>query len=207
MVLILYLFSYINNLLILLGIELAKKKSLQLLENLKYKPQKIDHQFLLEVARTSLRTKLIPELADQLTEIIVDAVLTVKREGKDIDLHMIEIMHMQHKMSTETKLVKGLVMDHGARHPDMPKKLTNCYVLTCNVSLEYEKTEVNSGIFYKNAEDREKLVMAERKFTDDQCRKIIELKRKVCDGTTKNFVVINMKGIDPLSLDMLAKVK
>ena len=207
MVLILYLFSYINNLLILLGIELAKKKSLQLLENLKYKPQKIDRQFLLEVARTSLRTKLIPELADQLTEIIVDAVLTVKREGKDIDLHMIEIMHMQHKMSTETKLVKGLVMDHGARHPDMPKKLTNCYVLTCNVSLEYEKTEVNSGIFYKNAEDREKLVMAERKFTDDQCRKIIELKRKVCDGTTKNFVVINMKGIDPLSLDMLAKVK
>ena len=48
--------------------------------------------------------------------------------------------------------------------------------------------------------------MAERKFTDDQCKKIIELKRKVCDGTTKNFVVINMKGIDPLSLDLLAKV-
>ena len=160
----------------------------------------------MEVARTSLRTKLIPELADQLTDIIVDAVLTVRREGKEIDLHMIEIMHMHHKMTTETKLVKGLVMDHGARHPDMPKKLTNCFILTCNVSLEYEKTEVNSGIFYKNAEDREKLVMAERRFTDDQCRKIIELKRKVCDGNTKNFVVINMKGIDPLSLDMLAKV-
>lgn len=46
-------------------------------------------------------------------------------------------------------------------------------------------------------------------------RKIIELKKLVCDqkldasgnpvGEVKNFVVINQKGIDPLSLDMLAK--
>lgn len=34
---------------------------------------------------------------------------------------------------------------------------------------------------------------------------IIELKKKVCDGTDKTFVVINQKGIDPLSLDALAK--
>lgn len=36
-------------------------------------------------------------------------------------------------------LVKGLVMDHGARHPDMSKKVTDAYILTCNVSMEYEK--------------------------------------------------------------------
>jgi hypothetical protein len=40
---------------------------------------------------------------------------------------------------TETKLVKGLVLDHGTRHPDMPKKLENAWILTANVSLEYEK--------------------------------------------------------------------
>lgn len=44
---------------------------------------------------------------------------------------------------------------------------------------------------------------------------MIELKKLVCDsqldkdgnvvGEKKNFVVINQKGIDPLSLDMLAK--
>jgi T-complex protein 1 subunit zeta len=57
-----------------------------------------------------------------------------------IDLHMIEIMKMQHKLDTDTRLVKGLVMDHGARHPDMPTRLENCFILTLNVSLEYEKT-------------------------------------------------------------------
>ena len=58
-------------------------------------------------------------------------------------------------------------------------RLENCYILTLNVSLEYEKTEVNSGFFYKSAEDREKLVVAERKFIEDRVQKIIELKKKV----------------------------
>lgn len=40
-------------------------------------------------------------------------------------------------------LVKGLVMDHGARHPDMSKKVTDAYILTCNVSMEYEKRSVS----------------------------------------------------------------
>ena len=84
--------------------------------------------------------------------LVVDAVLAVQPPapaadavGVDafqhpIDLHMIEIMKMQHKMDTETSLIRGLVMDHGARHPDMAKRLENCFILTLNVSLEYEKT-------------------------------------------------------------------
>ena len=65
---------------------------------------------------------------------------------------MIEIMHMQHKLSTDCKLVKGLVLDHGARHEAMPTSLDNCYIMTLNVSLEYEKTEVNSGFFWSSAD-------------------------------------------------------
>merc|ERR1711970_1023738 len=36
-------------------------------------------------------------------------------------------------------------------------------------------------------------------------KKVIELKKKLCDGTDKSFVIINQKGIDPLSLDALAR--
>jgi T-complex protein 1 subunit zeta len=199
-----YISEGIHPAIIVDGIEIAKKKALEFLELARYTPEKIDREFLLNVARTSLKTKLSEEMALQLTEIIVDAVLTIKKENK-IDLHMVEIMHMQHKLSTETKLVKGLVMDHGGRHPEMPKKLTNCFILNCNSSLEYEKTEVHSQFIYSNPEQKEKLVQSERKFTDEQCRKVIELKRKVCEGNDKSFVVINQKGIDPMSLDMLAK--
>ena len=65
-----------------------------------------------------------------------------KEWEEPIDLHMVEIMKMQHRTASETQLVRGLVLDHGARHPDMPKRLENAFILTLNVSLEYEKTFV-----------------------------------------------------------------
>ena len=75
----------------------------------------------------------------------------------------------------------------------MKKRVEDAFVLTCNLSLEYEKTEVNSGFFYKSAEDREKLVSAERKFIEERVQKIIALKKAVCPDGKKGFVVINQK--------------
>merc|ERR1711973_618820 len=187
------------------GFDKAKEKALEILDNMKIPITPEEKQNILtSIAATSLGTKIHPDLAKQMTEIIVDAVQAIQLEGKPIDLHMVEMMEMQHRSDMDTSLIRGLVMDHGGRHPDMPKRLENCYILTCNVSLEYEKTEVNSGFFYKSAEDRDKLVTAERKFIEDRVAKIIELKKKVCEGTNKSFVVINQKGIDPMSLDALA---
>lgn len=134
----------------------------QFLETFKQSPT-LDRSTLISVAHTSLSTKLHAELAKKLAADVVDAVLAIRQhlsrsrssdqdqdqsmESGDketkyepIDLHMIEIMKMQHKTDTDTQLVRGLVMDHGARHPDMPKRVENAFVLTLNVSLEYEKT-------------------------------------------------------------------
>ncbi|ORZ12793.1 T-complex protein 1 zeta subunit [Absidia repens] len=189
------------------GYDIAKKESLQFLEKIKTEQTTVDRELLVSVARTSLRTKVHRALADTLTEAVVDAVLSIYREGEPIDLHMVEIMKMQHRAETESKLIRGLVLDHGARHPDMPKKVKNAFVLTLNVSLEYEKSEINSGFFYSTPEQREKLVESERKHVDEKIRKIVEFKDQVCTGEYADygFVVINQKGIDPLSLDILAK--
>ena len=204
------------------GYEKAKEKALSILDDMKIKitPEE-QNSIPMSISKTSLATKVHPNMAEQLTEIVMDAVLAIRKEDTPLDLHMVEIMEMQHRRECDTQLVNGgfifgmkqnqkkncvsgLVMDYGGRHPDMPKRLENCYILTCNVSLEYEKTEVNSGFFYKSAEEREKLVTAERKF-EGRVQKIIALKKKVCDGTDKTFVVINQKGVDPMSLDTLAK--
>jgi len=54
-------------------------------------------------------------------------------------------------------------------------------------------SEVNAGFFYKSAAEREKLVQAERAFTDQRVQKVIDFKKKMCDGTDKKFVLINQK--------------
>ncbi|VDM96980.1 unnamed protein product [Thelazia callipaeda] len=193
------------------GFEHSSLKTLEFLEKFKQTPE-LDRELLCEIARTSLRTKLNEKLADHITDCVVDAVLAIRiGNASHPDLHMIEIQEMMHEDDMDTTLVRGLVLDHGARHPDMPKNVKNAYILTCNVSLEYEKTEVNSGFFYKTAAEREQLVASEREFIMRRVQKIIDLKKKVCDeaesidGKKHGFVVINQKGIDPPSLDLLAR--
>lgn len=187
------------------GYDVAKNETLRFLDEFKL-PKEVDRELLLNVARTSLSTKINKTLAEQLTPDIVDAVLAIYQAPAKPDLHMIEIMTMQHRTAADTQLIRGLALDHGARHPDMPKDVRNAYILTLNVSLEYEKSEINSGFYYNSAEQREKLVESERRFVDDKLRKIVDLKKEVC-GTDpkKGFVIINQKGIDPLSLDVLVK--
>lgn len=190
------------------GFEVAREQALQFLDVFKTKPTDFNREFLLQIARTALATKVNAELTEVLTPIVTDAVLQVKNasESNSLDLHMIEIMTMQHGNAADTELIKGLVLDHGARHPDMPRRLEQASVLILNVSLEYEKTEVNSGFFYSSAEQRDKLVQSERKFVDEKLKKIIDLKNEVCPlNSNKSFVIINQKGIDPMSLDILAK--
>jgi len=48
------------------------------------------------------------------------------------------------------------------------------------------------------------LVAAERKFTNDKIEQIIQFKNQVCTQG-QGFVIINQKGIDPISLDLLQK--
>ena len=117
---------------------MAKVKCLDLLNDFKVE-REMDRELLSSVATTSLRTKVAADVADVLTDIVVDAVRTIERPGEPIDLFMIEIMTMQHQRAIDSRLIKGLVLDHGPRHEGMPLRLTNCFVLICNVSFEYEK--------------------------------------------------------------------
>lgn len=200
-----YIVEGVHPRLITEGYNVACKHAIEVLDQIKKTVSSDDQETLLAVARTALNTKVEAKLGNVLTQICVDAVQAIQLPDKPLDLHMVEIMTMQSRLESDTRLIRGLVLDHGSRHPNMPKRVTNAYILTCNVSLEFEKTEVNSGFFYKTAEEREKLVASEREFIELRVKKIIALKKAVCDGTDKGFVVINQKGIDPISLDMLAK--
>jgi len=191
------------------GFERARDRTMEFLERFKVKVEEkngvMNKQTLLSVARTSLRTKVYQELADHLAEVVVNAVTTLQRPNEAIDLHMVEIMHMKNGQDMDTRFIGGLVLDHGSRHPNSAKRLENVFILSVNSSLEYEKSEVNSSFFYKSAEERERLVAAERKFTDDKVQQIIDFKKKVCTDDKKTLIVINQKGIDPPSLELLHK--
>lgn len=190
------------------GYELAKNHAINLVDNFKEtiltKDGYIDREKLIQVARTSLRSKLYQEIADHMTEICVDAVLNIHTSGEIIDLNMIEIMTMCHRLDLDTRLIKGLVLDHGTRHPEMNKSAKNCKILFCNLNLEWEHTEINSAFYFKSAIKREEMAKAEREFVNQKIYKIIDFKKKILNFN-EQMVLINQGGIDSVSLDILQR--
>jgi len=191
------------------GYEEAREKALDFVDTFKKNIVEdnnnvIDREILTQVARTSLRSKLHAEMADLLTDICVDAVLNITTPGKAIDLHMVEIMTMKHRLDLDTRLVRGLVLDHGTRHPNMRKRANNCKILTCNLNLEWEHTEVNSAFYFKNAGQREKMAEAEREYVNKRVYKIVEFKNQYV-AEDETLVIVNVGGIDQISLDILQK--
>ncbi|RVX06420.1 T-complex protein 1 subunit zeta 2 [Vitis vinifera] len=90
------------------GFEIAKRATLQFLEKFKtpvVMGDEPDKEILKMVARTTLRTKLYEAMADQLTDIVVNSVLCIRKPEEGIDLFMVEIMHMRHKFDVDTRLV------------------------------------------------------------------------------------------------------
>ena len=74
-----------------------------------------DRELLTNVARTSLRTKLQPEIADLMVEACVEAIQSIAVPDQPIDLHMVEILTMKHRLGGDSRFVRGLVLDHGTR--------------------------------------------------------------------------------------------
>uniref|UniRef100_A0A2K6NMH7 Chaperonin containing TCP1 subunit 6B n=1 Tax=Rhinopithecus roxellana TaxID=61622 RepID=A0A2K6NMH7_RHIRO len=84
------------------GFEAAKEKALQFLEEVKVRKE-MDRETLINVARTSLGTKVHAEA-------VVNSILAIKRQDEPIDLFMVVIMEMKHKSETDTSLIRGLVL-------------------------------------------------------------------------------------------------
>ncbi|GAB1223258.1 hypothetical protein ENUP19_0139G0047 [Entamoeba nuttalli] len=203
-----YLNEGIHPRLLVEGIELARQHLFDYLPKVVKKIDCNDQLVLEHAVKSVIGTKITIDFVDQLSKMIVDAVKLIKIDNT-IDLFMVEIQSMKHKFATNTELIKGLVMDHGTRHPGMPHDIRNVFVLTCNVSMEYEKSEVNSSVCYSDVTQRTEMVKNERKYADDQVAKIVDLKRRLVEkyGEDVGLLVVNQKGIDQPSLDKLAAAK
>merc|ERR1712028_335691 len=62
-------------------------------------------ELLTSIARSTLQTKVSNELCTHLTDIVVDAVLTIQQEGVPIDNHMVEMQALKHRLGIDTRLV------------------------------------------------------------------------------------------------------
>ncbi|RMG35114.1 MAG: thermosome subunit [Methanobacteriota archaeon] len=180
------------------GYKLARQKSLELLRNNAIQIKEDDREALINIAKTSMSSKIVKVENDHLAKIIVDAVLKVatKKDGESkVDLDDIVIVKKIGNSLRETELVDGLVVDKEFVHPDMPTVIKNAKVLVINKALEITKTEFDAKLSISTPEEVQKFLERERAMLKEMADKIIK------SGAN---VVFAQKGIDDTIQHFLA---
>ncbi|KAF9761826.1 T-complex protein 1 subunit zeta [Nosema granulosis] len=157
-----------------------------------------------KLAFNLLNTKVSKGLSKILSPILVRAIKNIS-ESKFQDVNMVEVIKMNEGDASDTRYVDGLVLDHAGRHYAMPTEMDDVCIMVTNMSLEYEKPEIAAQFVYSNAEQRESLIKHEREFILAKARAIAAFATELKNTTGKALLVISEKGIDPYSLDILAK--
>ena len=181
------------------GYQAASEKALEILSEISKKVVANDKETLINVAKTSMESKLISEDSDVLSKIVVDAVLKITdtKDGKStVDLDNIKIEKKAGGSIQNTALIKGIVLDKEIVHSGMPTKIQSAKIALINTALEIEKTEMSAEIRISDPTQMQMFLEEENRMLKSMVEKLYSIGANV---------VICQKGIDDMAQHFLAK--
>jgi thermosome len=181
------------------GYQAASEKALEILDEISKKVTADDKDTLINIATTSMQSKLISEDSDTLSKIVVDAILKITntKDGEStVDLDNIKIEKKAGGSIQSTALIKGIVLDKEIVHSGMPTKIEGAKIALINAALEVEKTEMSAEI---RINDPTQMQM----FLEEENRMLKAMVDKL--HSIGSNVVICQKGIDDMAQHFLAK--
>ena len=181
------------------GYRKAADKALETLEKIAITVKPTDKESLKKVAMTSMASKLVAQNREQLAELTVDAILYVaEKVGEEyrVDLDDIMVEKKPGESITDTKLIKGIVLDKEVVHPGMPKRVEKARIALLDTALEIKKTEFDAKINIETPEQMETFLKEEENMLLDMVDKIAK---------TGANLLICQKGIDDMVQHFLAR--
>ena len=185
------------------GYRRAGKQAVEFLKEIAEPVSSDDKEVLNKIAKTSMQTKLVRKDSDQLSGIVVDAVLTVSEKNNndekgsyEVDIDDIKVEKKAGGSIKDSSIIQGIVLDKEIVHGGMPKSISTAKIALINTALEISKTETDAKI---NISDPQQL----KSFLDEENRMLKSMVDKVT-GTGAN-VVLCQKGIDEMAQHYLAK--
>ncbi len=182
------------------GYQYASKKAIERLYQIAIKISPEDREWLLKLAKTSMRSKIIAEEADYIANLVIDAVFQVAEKREDgtykVDVDNISVLKKQGGSLADSVLVKGIIVDKEVVHSGMPKVVKNAKIALLNAPLEIEKTEYSAEI---RISDPSKM----KAFLDQEATMLKQMVDKI--KSVGANVVFCQKGIDDLAQHYLAK--
>jgi thermosome len=181
------------------GYRLASQEAIRVLKGMGVKVSPTDKKTLKLVAVTAMTGKSVGDEKDTLASIAVEAVTSIAEKSGEkyvADIDNVQVEKKHGGSVSDTKLIKGIILDKERVHSRMPKSVKNAKIALVDSAIEIKKTEVEAKIQIRDP-------MQMQKFLDEEENTI----RAMVDKVTKSGATVLMceKGIDDLAQHYLAK--
>merc|ERR1719199_1220155 len=133
----------------------------------------LSRERLIEVAMTTLGSKIINRAHRQMAEIAVDAVLAVAdMERKDVNLDLIKMDGKVGGRLEDTRLVRGIVVDKDMSHPQMDKEIRDAKLCVLTCPFEPPKPKTKHKLELETVQAYEEMQVAEKEYFVDMIEKV-----------------------------------
>jgi chaperonin GroEL (HSP60 family) len=180
------------------GYQEASEKALDILkQDIAIKSNAVDKEVLNKIAFTSMASKLVASDAQELSNNVVDAVLSIaeklKEDGTDkikVDIDNIKVEKKAGASIHDTQLIRGIILDKEVVHGAMPRRIDGAKIALLNCPLEIEKTEMSAEIRINQPQQMQR-------FLDEENRMLRSMVDKIKSSGAN--IVLCQKGIDDMA--------
>lgn len=147
------------------GYEVAMRVSLEKLDEIADSfPIDVNNtENLIQVAMTTLGSKIVTKCHHQFAKIAVDAIMSVACfERRDVDFELIKVEGKQGGKLEDSQLIKGVLIDKDMSHPQMPKTIKDAKLAILTCPFEPPKPKTKHKLDVTSVEDYKKLQTYER---------------------------------------------
>lgn len=181
---------------IISGFNLAKKEACKYIkDHMTMEVSKLPEDAILNVARTSMSSKIIGHEGDFFAKMAVDAVSAIETTGRDgkkkYPINTINILKAHGKSARESELVNGFALNCTRAAQGMPTVVKNAKIALLDIDLRKAKMAMGVQVLINDPSKLQDIREKENSLTRDRIQLLID------SGAN---VILTTKGIDDMAL-------
>eukprot|EP01135_Chromosphaera_perkinsii_P009384 Nk52_evm60s1737 gene=Nk52_evmTU60s1737 len=181
---------------IISGFRLASKEACKYIqENMSIKVEELGKDCLINVAKTSMSSKIIGSESEFFAKLCVDSLQMVKRVSQKgqvkYPVSAVNILKAHGGSQKESVLVDGYALNCTIASQAMPKKITNAKIACLDFNLQKARMHLGVQVLIDDPEKLDAIRQREADITKERIQKVLQ---------TGANVILTTKGIDDLCM-------